>query len=493
MVNNQSPLVVILGAGLAGLACGYELTKSGRRVIIIEKETEVGGLAKTIKVNEFSFDTGPHRWYTKNDMVNNWMLKLMNKEIIQVPRLTRIYFDKKFFNYPVQIKSTLIGMGLLKTTVAVIDYLYVRIKSIFIKTVPISLEDGYISKFGNTLYKMFFKRYSEKLWGVSCKKISADWIGQRSRGFNVSTVIKNAIIPKEKIVSFVDEFSYPKLGIGRIAEKLAKEITFGGGEILLNSSVKSIIHDQNKISSILIKNNQMSKTIIADEIVSTIPMSELIQCLNPPAEKQILKINKALTYRDELQVVLFINKTHITPDTWVYVHPFEIPFVRFMEMDNWSLDLSPQGKTAIVFEVVCNQGDKTWKKTDAELIKWISEKFINEFKLITQKNIIGSYVHRITGEYPVYHIGYQKDIEFLKNYLKQFKNLQIAGRNGTFRYNNMDHSIEMGLYAAWNIIENERKFDIENVNIEREYLEEKRVNTKDMELAEDEHVESVKN
>lgn len=492
-MDNKFPHVVILGAGLAGLSCGYELTKAGRKVTIIEKEAEVGGLAKTIKINEFSFDTGPHRWYTKNDMVNNWMLKLMDKEIIQVPRLTRIYFDKKFFNYPVQIKSTLQGMGLIKTTVAVIDYLWVRVKTMFIKKPPISLEDGYISKFGNTLYKMFFKRYSEKLWGVSCKDISADWIGQRSRGFNITTVIKNAVFPKEKIVSFVDEFSYPKQGIGRIADRLAQEIINNGGEILLNSSVESIATEKNKISNILIKNGQTINTIKTGEIVSTIPISELIARLSPKVNDQVLKINKILKYRDEVQVILFINKTHITPDTWVYVHPFEIPFVRFMEMDNWSKELAPNGKTAVVFEVVCNQGDKIWQKTDAELTKWISNKFIKEFKLITETNIIGSYVHRITGEYPVYHLGYQRDVEVLKKYLSLYKNLQIAGRNGTFRYNNMDHSIEMGLYAAWNIIENERKFDIENVNIEREYLEEKKVKTEEMELTEDEHVESDKN
>jgi protoporphyrinogen oxidase len=196
-----------------------------------------------------------------------------------------------------------------------------------------------------------------------------------------------------------------------------------------------------------------------------------------------------LTYRDELQVALFVKKTKITPDTWIYVHSFDIPFVRMMEMDNWSDRLSPKGTTTLVFEIACNEGDEVWKKTDPEIVKLVADSFIKEFKLINNKDILGSHVHRMAKEYPVYHIGYKHDVIQLKQFLSQFVNLQIIGRNGTFRYNNMDHSIEMGLYAAWNIIEGERKFDIESVNIEREYLEEKKFKGKDIEYAEDLGVE----
>lgn len=492
-MSQNSFNVVIIGAGLAGLTCAYELTKSGKKVIVIEKMDDVGGLARTITVNGFSFDTGPHRWYTKSDMVNNWMLRLMDKAIIKVPRLTRIYFDHKFFNYPIQIKSTINGMGITKTIWAVMDYFRVKIIKIFIKKTPVTIEEGYINQFGKTLYEMFFKRYTEKLWGVSCRAISADWLGQRTRGFNFTTVIKNALLNKQKVVSFVDEFSYPKNGIGSIAKELAKGIVNSGGKIILNSEIVKVDQKNNKIIAVYIKSGKRITKIIGNEYVSTMAISDLLNSFSPPAPNKILKVNKNLKYRDEVQVVLFINKTKITPDTWVYVHSLDMPFIRFMEMDNWSNKLSQIKKTSIVFELACNKGDNIWNMKDSELVKMTSEKFIAEFKLIKKENIIGSFVHRVEKEYPVYHIGYQKDLKIIKNYMSNFSNLQIAGRNGIFRYNNMDHSIEMGLYAAWNILEKGRKFDIESVNIDREYLEEKKLGIKAPELAEDQYVEEYKN
>lgn len=488
MINSKDQIVV-LGGGLAGLTCAYELGKAKKRVLVIEKLEQVGGLAKTININGFRFDTGPHRWYTKSDMVNTWMLKLLDKEIIKVPRLTRIYFDKKFFHYPIQIKSTLKGMGLVKTFLAVVDYAKIRLLRLFSPREPVTIEEGYIYQFGRTLYEMFFKRYTEKLWGISCKKISVDWLGQRSRGFNIATVIKNAIFTNEKVVSFVDEFSYPKLGIGRLAEKLAEGILQSGGIIMLNSEVVEVNYRNNKISSVLLKQNNKVKQINCREIVSTIPISDLVRSLKPTLPLEILHVNHKLKYRDEIQVVLFVKKSHITPDTWIYIHSLNIPFVRFMEMDNWSNKLSPKGTTSLVFEIACNEGKRFWKMEDESLVKLVSRKFIEEFGLIRKQDIIDWYVHRVQKEYPVYHIGYRKDLARIKKYLNKFTNLQIAGRNGTFRYNNMDHSVEMGFYAAWNIIEGERKFDIDSVNIEREYLEEKKVRTDQPELHEDQYVE----
>ncbi len=490
MRNKRNQSVLILGAGLAGLAAGYELVKAGFEVTIVEKEEAVGGLARTIEVNGFRFDTGPHRWYTKNDMVNNWMLKLLGHEVTKVPRQTRIYFDHKFFNYPIKIKDTLLGMGLWLTFRAVVDYALVRFQQLFIKNEPVTLEEGFVSQFGRTLYEIFFKRYSEKLWGTSCKNIAADWIGQRTRGLNIVTIIKNALFSSQKIVSFVDEFAYPKKGIGRIAEKMAEEIVQAGGKILVNSQVTEIFHKNNVIISVSLNDNEKFE-VAADQVVSTIPLSEVVAFLKPKAPLEIANVNSKLTYRDQIQVALFINKTHLTSDTWIYVHSLELPFVRVMEMDNWNADLSPKGTTSLVFEVTCNEGDSVWLMSDVEIVDMVTQSFIKEFNLISKQDLLGSYVHRAPKEYPVYHIGYKKDVAKIKDFLQQFKNLQLIGRNGIFRYNNMDHSIEMGLFAAWNIIEGERKFDIEEVNIEREYLEEKKIFGKEFELPEDQHVEEL--
>jgi len=491
-MKTKKKQVVVLGGGLAGLSAGYELVKAGHAVTIIEKENAVGGLARTIEKNGFRFDTGPHRWYTKNDMVNNWMLKLLGKEVIKVPRLTRIYFDNIFFEYPIKVKSTLAGMGLVRTVFAVTDYIIVWLLGKFHKTTPLSLEEGYIQKFGPTLYKMFFKRYSEKLWGRPNTEISADWIGQRTRGFDIFTILKDLFFKQNKIVSFVDEFSYPEKGIGRIAERLAESIKRGGGKILLKSEVATVNSQKNRITSIVIRGKSSSQKISGDEFVSSIPLSDLVTSLQPAATDEIMLVNRKLAYRDELQVALFVKKTKITPDTWIYVHSLEIPFVRMMEMDNWSQKLSPKGTTTLVFEIACNIGDQYWEMSDKDLITLVTDSFVHEFKVLKHTDVLSGMVHRMPKEYPVYHIGYKEDLEVLKEFLSKYANLQIVGRNGTFRYNNMDHSIEMGLYAAWNIIENERKFDIESVNIEREYLEEKRLNTKQFELAEDQQVEDSK-
>lgn len=477
--------VIVLGGGLAGLAAAHELAKAKFNVVVVEKNEQVGGLAQTIQINGFRFDTGPHRWYTKSNMVNDWMLKLLGSEVIKVPRITRIYFDKKFFFYPIKLTNVLTGIGPWKAFRAIVDYVIARLKSRFLEPKLFNMEDGYINQFGKTLYEIFFKRYSEKLWGVDCKKISIDWVGQRTRGINILTIIKDTFFKSKNVVSLVDEFSYPKSGVGRIAEKLAQKVKKNGGEILTNTEVIGINKKNNQIISIEIKKAGRKITLQGDYFISSIPLNILTNIIIPPTDNNILKIASNLQYRDELQVALFVNKTHITNDTWIYVHPKEIPFMRIMEMDNWSDVLSPPGTTTLVFEIACNQGDNLWKKSDKEIIDLIINSYIKEFKLIGKNNIISGYVHRVPKEYPVYHLEYKNHVDMIKKYLQQVTNLQIVGRNGTFRYNNMDHSIEMGLYAAWNIISGKNKFDIESVNIEREYLEEKRIENIEDEILEE--------
>jgi protoporphyrinogen oxidase len=475
---NKSKKVVVLGAGLAGLSAAYELSKKNFSVTVVEKSNQVGGLAQTIRRGDFHFDTGPHRWYTKNDFVNKWMLSLLGQEVIRVPRLTRIYFDKKFFYYPIKLTNALFNIGIIRAVQSVIDYVLARTKARFFKQKLVSMEDGYINQFGKTLYELFFKRYSEKLWGQDCRQISIDWVGQRTRGLNIFTVLKDSLLKNKNVVSLVDEFSYPKMGVGRIAEKMAEEISKNGGKILVRTEVTHINEEKDRIVSVTAKKGKDTLKLTGDYFISSMPLDDLVKRLMLSGKKKnehILGLAKKLTYRDELLVALFVKKTKITPDTWIYIHPKEIPFMRVMEMDNWSDKLSPRGTTTLVFEIACNVGDDFWRKTDQELIKLVGNAYIKEFHLIKESDILAGFVYRVSKEYPVYHLGYREDVDEIKKYLKKFTNLQLVGRNGTFRYNNMDHSIEMGLYAAWNLIEGKEKYDIESVNIEREYLEEKRI------------------
>lgn len=471
--NKKTETVVILGAGLAGLSAGYELSKAGKKVIILEKLPVIGGLAKTISYKGFKFDTGPHRWYTKNNKIDRWMLDILGSDVIKVPRLTRIYFDGKFFYYPIRLMNTLGGIGFVRAFIAVLDYILAKINAMIYHPTLLTMEDGYINQFGKTLYETFFKRYSEKLWGQDCDQISVDWVGQRTRGLNIFTLIQDTIFKKKDVVSLVDEFSYPQKGIGTLSDKMAATIRKHNGKILLNSEVTKINLQKNKIISVNI-NNGKKETVTGDQFISSIPLNELVMELYPAADPIIRNISSRLKYRDEILVVLLIKKANITRDTWIYIHPKEIPFMRVMEMDNWSDKLSKKGTTSLVFEIACNSGDKTWKKSNREIAESVKNAYIDEFKAVSPKDVIGSYVYRVLKEYPVYHIDYKRDVNKLNKYLSKISNLQIVGRNGTFRYNNMDHSIEMGLYAAWNIISKKRKYSIESVNIEREYLEEKK-------------------
>ncbi len=217
---------------------------------------------------------------------------------------------------------------------------------------------------------------------------------------------------------------------------------------------------------------KVRKEIKGDYFISSIAISDLVAILEPKPSPSILKINRKFKYRDEVQVALFVKKTKLTKDTWIYVHPKEIPFMRLMEMDNWSDCLSPKGTTTLVFEIACNQKDKWWQMPNDQLIKLVSQSYIKTFKFIKKEDILGGFVHRVEKEYPIYHLGYQQDLAVIRKFLNHYNNLQL---NGIFRYNNMDHSIQMGLYAAWNILSGVKKFDIDKVNIENEYLEEKKI------------------
>lgn len=475
-MNKKTQSVLILGGGLTGLSAGVELSRAGWQVTVLESEPEVGGLARTFEKDGFKFDTGPHRWFTKMKFVNNWMNDIFKNDFVKVERLTRIYFDKKFFFYPMRLEN-LKRLGLLKSVLIFFNYVWHRVKT-SIKPMKInSMEDAYISQFGPMLYRTFFKRYSEKLWGHPCSQLSGDWVSQRSRKMSLTTIIKDLFFrSKGEVVSLVDSFNYPKQGISHFSETFAQIIKDRGGQVLTNAQVVEVKKHGKRIQEVKAKVNGKTKTFKAEQFISTIPLPDFVNMVSPSLEAKVKSAASKLEFRAEVQVTLFLNKAHVIPDTWLYVHPLHLRFVRFMPMDNWSEQMNPKGKSALVFELVCDQGDETWTAKDQDLVKMVKDQFITEFKDVIgvkESDIIGSFVKRLTHEYPVYLPGYQKHLKKIKSRLYQFLNLQIAGRNGIFRYNNMDHSIAMGLYSAWNLTKS-GKFDIENINTEDEYHEEKK-------------------
>jgi len=465
--------VVIMGAGLAGLSCAYELVKQGEKVVVIEKNNWVGGLAHTFEADGFRFDLGPHRWVTKIEEVDDWFKSLMGKKLIRVPRLTRIYFDKKFFYYPMQFKN-IFRLGLWTAFRAVGDYFWTRLKTKIKKPKMVSMEDAYVNQFGRTLYEKFFRRYSEKLWGRPCSQLSGDWVVQRSRRMSLLTIIKDVFIrSRGKVVSLADSFLYPRLGIGEATKELKKEVEKRGGKIILGTEVVKVNRQKGKIVSLEIKKKNEPQTIKADEFISSIPLTDLVKIISPAPPKDALQAANKLGYRSLIFVVLLVKGKKFFPDNWIYVHPPEIPYMRFVETDNFSPKMSPQGKTTFVFEIACDEGDKTWRKDKQELIDLVTESFVSEFGVVKKKEIIGGMVARYPKAYPIYSLDYQSPVKKIKKFVYQFPNLQLIGRYGIFRYNNMDHTILTGLYAARNVMGG--NFDVESVNIEQEYLEEKKI------------------
>jgi protoporphyrinogen oxidase len=504
-MNEQKTDVLILGAGVAGLAAGHELTKkSNKNVLIVDKNPYVGGLAVTLKKDGFTFDSGPHRWFSKSDEINQWLKDLLKEELVDVNRLTRIYYKGKYYYYPLKPLNALQNLGIINAILAVASYAWIRIKlkTGLRKKEVTNIADAYINQFGYKLYYEFFHFYTEKLWGRKTTELSGDWVSQRSKGLSIWSAVKDSFVKSKNVVSLIDKFMYPKTGFGRIAEKMEQDILAKQGNeikvsqdvtgiewieengskkitaITLTSTAKDDIHDKN----VTISNKQLAEPmdrekqqikVSADSVVSSMPITELVIRMNPPAPKEISDAAHGLSFRDEVQVTLMINKAHFTPDNWVYTQDSKLIFVRLMEMDSWTDGLSPDGTTSIVFELACQEGDATWTMNDEDLSEMVATNYINEFHYFEKENVVSSYVHRVPKEYPIYDLGYKEKVVKIKEYLKQFQNLQIIGRNGTFKYNNSDHSIQMGLYAARNIMG--EKYDLENINTDRAYQEFKKV------------------
>jgi len=463
----QAKNAVIIGGGPAGLSAGYVLSRNKQKVTVFEKGKQPGGLAMTLNWKGFLFDVGGHRFFTKNDEINDFVEKLMKTELIDVNRISRIYFGSKYFDYPLKPFNALLNLGTRKTIVASFDYLIVQIKKCLgMSRKDVSFEDWITNRFGNALYRFFFKDYTEKVWGIPCSELSADWASQRIKGMSLFEVVKNAFSfrKKDSPKSLIEKFKFPKKGIGRISEKLSEEIQKSGNRVELNSEVKRIFHSNGRITAVEVD----GKKVEADEFLSSMPVTELILRMTPALPKEIIGLAKSLRYRDWMSVNLLMKQKRVTDDTWIYVHDKEISFGRIQQWANWSEAMTAGNRGSITFEIFANEGDKFWNMPDDKLISLVKTD-VSRIGFMNSSLLGEGFVLRVKKAYPVYDIGYQEKVDKIKAYLKKFSNLQLIGRYGTFRYNNMDHSIEIGLRAAENVLG--AKNDLDAVNSEGEYHE----------------------
>jgi protoporphyrinogen oxidase len=444
--------IIILGGGLTGLSAGYQLSKAGEQVVVFEGDATVGGLSKTIVRGEYRFDLGGHRFFTKDKKINAFVADIMGDELIFVPRKSKIFLRDKYFDYPLKPFNAMLGLGFSTTAKIMADYCIERLKRFISNPAAISLEDWVVSNFGRTMFDIYFKEYTEKVWGIGCDRISMDWVAQRIRGLSLLKAVKNAILKSngKDIPSLVDRFVYPKLGIGRISDRLCEEIE-RAGSVSTDTRVDRINHSNDRIDSIEVSSHTLSSTESGAEIISTIPLTNLLNIMKPAPPRAVMSAASKLRYRDLVVVGLMINRERVTDQTWIYIPEKRIPFGRIHEPKNWSMKMAPEGRTLLVIEYFSFIGDRFWNETDERLAD-ITVKNLEHLGFLNKKEVIDSTVVRVPRAYPLFEVGYREHSDVLYDYLKKFSNLHIAGRNGMFRYYNMDHAIASGVGVAEGIL-----------------------------------------
>ncbi len=516
----MSKKVVIIGAGPAGLSAAYELLKSKKKyeVIVLEEQEQVGGISKTINYKGNRMDLGGHRFFSKSDRVNKFWQEIMplqgtnsfddeitgcqkelatagpnpNKEdnvMLLRNRVSRIYYLKKFFDYPISINiDTIKNMGFIKTMQSGFSYL----RSIFFKKKEDSLENFYINRFGKKLYSMFFEDYTEKLWGRHPKEISADWGAQRVKGISIIAVIKDAFrkifqIKSNKVeTSLIEQYYYPKYGPGQLWEKVATEIENMGGKILTNYKVESINIEDKKIKSVECNVNNKKEKIKGDIFISSMPIKDLINGIGTSVPKKINKIANGLPYRDFVTVGVLVNKLNLKnetniktynnniPDCWIYVQESEVKMGRIQIFNNWSpyMVKDSQNTIWIGLEYFCNENDEFWNLSDKECAELAISELV-KMDIIKESDVIDYHREKVKKAYPAYFDTYE-EIDKVIKYLNNFENLYCIGRNGQHRYNNMDHSMLCAFETVDVILNNKKdKSIIWKVNTEKDYHEEK--------------------
>lgn len=462
---------IIMGAGPAGLAAGYVLSKEGYRVTVVEKESLIGGISKTVVEKGYRFDLGGHRFFTKIAEVEDLWFEVLKDDFLKRPRLSRIYYRNKFFDYPLKPFNALFSMGIMESLLIVASYFKAQVNPVRPEE---SFEDWVSNRFGKRLYRHFFKSYTEKVWGIPCTELKAEWAAQRIKGLSLISAVFNAIFSgrkKNKIKTLIEEFNYPRLGPGMMYEAMAERICAMGGTVLREHTVTGIHREEKKVTAISVKDNSgRAREITGDFFISSLPLKNLISMISPLPPEDVTGAAELLKYRDFLCVNLALNRVTPFPDNWIYIHAPEVKLGRVQNFRRWSPEMVPEaGCSSLGLEYFCHEGDELWQTDNQELINFASRE-IAKIGLIKKEWVKWGTVVRVPKAYPVYDDDYLKSLPVVKEFLTGWENFQTIGRNGLHRYNNMDHSMLTGLLAAKNI--RGENFDLWSVNTDEEYHEE---------------------
>jgi protoporphyrinogen oxidase len=462
--------VVIIGAGPAGLTSALELSKHQVPAVVLEADRQVGGISRTVNYKGYLFDIGGHRFFTKWDEVNRIWQETLGDKFLLRPRLSRIYYRKKFFLYPLVAKNALFGLGIIESVRILLSYLR---SALFPTPKEDNLEEWVCNRFGKRLYQIFFKTYTEKVWGVPCTSIQAEWAAQRIRGLSLVTAVRNALFPSKtpKAKTLIDRFHYPERGPGQMWETLAGQLQQQDYPVLMERPVVRICHEGGVVTRVITRGPHGEESFAGTHFISSMPIRDLMNALDPRPPEEVGQAANGLRYRDFLIVSLIINHKELLPDNWIYVHEPGVKVGRIQNFKNWSPAMVPDAsKTCLGMEYFVFEHDELWSSPDPELLQ-MARREIAQLGLARPEEIEDGTVVRMPKAYPMYDPGWTERVETIRAYAESsLSNLQFVGRNGMHKYNNQDHSMMTALCAARNICGAHN--DLWAINSEPDYHEE---------------------
>ncbi|MBE1492548.1 NAD(P)/FAD-dependent oxidoreductase [Plantactinospora soyae] len=468
-----APHTVIIGAGPAGLTAAYELTKRNATVEVFEADDVVGGISRTVERDGWRFDIGGHRFFTKVPQVEAlWHEILSDEDFLLRPRMSRIYYRGRLYDYPLKAGNALRNLGIFEALRCVGSYLWAKVSPPKDQS---HLAGWVTARFGRRLFTHFFKTYNEKLWGVPATELSADWAAQRIKNLSLSNAVLNALMPKRNqkdITSLIEEFNYPKYGPGMMWERCAEHVEKRGGVVTLNSGVSAVHRADGRAVAVTVTSPTGERRVPADHVVSSMPISQLVLAMEPPAPADVVTAARDLFYRDFLTVALVVPEEFSFPDNWIYIHAPEVKVGRIQNFGSWSPYLVKDGRTCLGLEYFLNFGDELWNSPDADLVA-LGTAELERLGLVRPGCVESGYVVRMPRAYPFYDFAYKDNVATIRAWLEaEVPNVHPVGRNGMHRYNNADHSMMTALLSVSNILDG-TDHDVWEVNVEEEYHEEK--------------------
>ncbi len=452
--------MAVIGAGPAGLAAAYRLRAEGIEVDLYEAQGDVGGLCRSFDLWGHVVDLGPHRFFSSSEKVNRFWFQAVGDEFSWVPRQTRIFYKQKYFEYPLQAWNTFTNLGWRESMFSFASYLRIKLS---LRTNDDHFENWVTRRFGRRLYEIFFKTYSEKLWGLPCDQIDPDFAYRKIRRLSVFEIVKRFFKKRD---TFVDQFAYPHRGTGAVYQTIAQRFVKSGGVLKLNSPVLQVRDEGPKIEI-----HSQQERQLYDHVISTMPLNQLIQQL-PQVPSHVQTAVKSLSFRNTILVYLWVEKENIFSDNWIYVHSPHVRFGRVTNFSNWSPVKKKEATgTVLCLEYWCSTEDELWTWSDEKLTQLAQTELLAS-QIASEYGVIkASHILKIPKSYPVFRLGYKKALHVVKEYLqKNHKNICTIGRYGSFKYNNQDHSLLMGLRAAEQFLQQNRE-DTESVNSDQNYEE----------------------